>query len=464
MSKRAKLLASLAAQAPLLLFVGKKVTASAVANASYRKHKCTACPTEVAFAEVPGVVPYCPSCGSTTAPVAGDAIPMAPQEELLTSVNCPHCQSANVVEDRTTEALAGVMHCAACGNGVNFKATAEAADSDIETEPLTDGNDGEEGAGENRTGDQPKDVQGVHSAAAAATPVKVKADTDDDNGEPDDGIGDIGDDVDSVDIDVPDQLNEDDDVDVQMDDDGEEARLLAFVGGVHAYTMTKQTAGDNADLIGQTSFHQALQRECAKSGHRALASYGFTPVTLKVNLGKVVNKRVQATLAGEKAAVQASLTDVRDNFEQCAKIAAVALTQRFYKNRANPLQDTLVAALNAAGVKQAKTFVNRAMVQAGPQFVTALLELADELMDKSLDHRNELSDSLTEMSPEAINAEVDPDTDSPEADAELRTSPEEITARLSNPVQQTRRTTQTAGLTDTGASSMAAQLRQLKNL
>lgn len=454
MSKKAKLLASLAGQAPLLLVVGKKIVASAVATATYRKHECTACSTQVAFAEVPGVDPYCPSCGGTTTPVLGDPIPMTVPEEQLTAVNCPHCQSQNVLEDRTMDVLAGVLHCAACGNGVNFKATA--ADEDLESVGLTPGNDGEEGDEATRVADEPKDVQGVHQAAAKQ-PVKAA----EDDSTPKDDMVDDG--AEFVDIDVPDSLEDDDDVDVQLDDDGEEARVLAFVGGVHAYTLVKANAGENADLLTHRTFHQALERETLKSGHKALASFGFTPVTLKVNLGRIVDKRVQATLAGEKQAVQASLTDVRDNFEQCAKISAVALTQNFYRGRSNPLQDVLIAALAGAGVKQAKTFVKRAMVQAGPQFVEALLELADELMDKSVEHRNEISDSLTQMSPEAINAEVDENTESPEGDDELKTSPDEITARLQRPVHQTRQT-QMANVEVAGTSSMAAQLRQLKNL
>lgn len=455
MSKKAKLLASLATQAPLLLFVGKKVTASALSGATYQKHKCTACNTEVAFGEVPGVVPYCPSCGGTTSPVAGDPIPMVPQEELLTSVNCPHCQSANVVEDRTLEVLAGTLHCAACGNGVTFKATAD-VDPDLETEKLTDGNDGSEGGPESRMLDEPKDVQGVHQAAAK--PVKAADEDENDADAAPVGSDDKGD---YVDIDVPDSLEDDDDVDVQLDDDGEEARLVAFVGGVHAYSLVKANAGDNAEVLTTKSFHKALAAETAKHGHKCLASYGFTPVTLRVRLGRVVDKRVQAELADAKAVVEASHNDVRDNFEQCAKIAAVALTQNFFRGRSNPLQDQLVAGLQAAGVKQAKTFVNRAMVGAAPQFVTAMLELAEELMDKSVEHRNELSDTLSQQSPEAINAEVDENTDSPEADDELRTSPEQITARLSQPVHATRKA-ETASTS--GSSSMAQQLRQLKNL
>lgn len=470
MTKRAKQVASLATQAPLLLFVGKKITASAVATASYQKHKCTACNTEVAFAEVPGVTPFCPSCGGTCSPMSGAPVPMAPQEELLTSVGCPHCQTQNVVEDRLLDVLAGVVHCGGCGNGVTYKAVAVAeddkiggndgpagaetdnnSDEEIRQEAAADGEDGTDGAADGAnegTGlgepDQNiDDAQGVHQAASDAA---------------------IGDDVDEIDVDLPDGLDDNADVEVKLDDDGfgEEAKLLAFVGGVHAYTLVKANAGDNADLMTQPSFHQALQRETASGGHKVLAGYGFSPVTVKVRIGRIVEKRVQAALTTEQAKVVASLTDVRDNFEQCAKIASAALTQNFFRHRTNPLQDQLVAALTGMGVKQAKTVVNRAMLNAGPAFVTAMLELADELLDKSVEHRNELSDSLTQMSPEAINADAQEDVDGPEADDELRTSPEEITARLQSPVEATTRHRQQASAQD--FSSAAQRLRQLKNL
>lgn len=458
MRKKAKLLASLAQQNPLLLFVGKAVTASAVTSASYMKHKCEACHTEVAFADVPGMTPYCVACGGNTVPVGQEALPVAPKEELLTQVGCPHCASQNVVEDRMMDVLAGVLHCAACGGGVNFKATAEV--TDLETEPvseMTPGNQPEEGP----QGDPQTAAEDGKQGAQSNPPAVVNETLED---PVDQGVDQVAADADAIDVDLSDAADEDGDVEVKLDDDGfgENAKLLAFVDGVHTYTLVKASAGENADLLTHKSYHSALERETAANGHKALLDHGFEPVKVKVQIAKIVQARVEALLGEDRAKVVASLNDVRDNFEQCAKIAAVALNKGFFKGRTNPLKDQLIAQLEGMGFAQAKTVVGRAMANAAPAFVTAMLELADELLDKSVEHRNELSDSLTDMAPEAIQAEVDENVESPEADPELRTSPEEITARLQNPAMPVRRPRQTE--TASAGGSAASRLRALKNL
>jgi transcription elongation factor Elf1 len=466
MQKKAKLLAALAAKSPLLLFAGRTATLAAVQTAHYTRHKCTACNTEIAFgAPVDGMAPFCPQCSEPMTSCGDQVVPVMPQEDQLTSVGCPTCSTQNVVEDRMADAMAGKISCSACGTAIAYMVNAAEDDDAI---PDDDTLDREFNDGEDNGTDDPEDDDTVQQAGAGdpaadaadavARGAKAAADAARSAGSTDD-LGDLGDD--DLDLDMTDVAPDDGDVEVKLDEDGQEARLLAFVDGVHTMTLAKADAGDNADLLVQTSFHQALQREAARSGYKALAGYGFKPVTLRVPLGRLVEKRVQAALAADKARVEASLRELSADYQQCVQIAAAALTHNFYRHRPDPLQAQLIASLEGMGVKQARKVVASAMLAAGPQYATALLELAEELLDKSVDTRNELSDTLSQINPAAsTSGDFDADDETDEDDGLATTA--SLRDRLTAGVQPVRSAPVTAGAGS--ATSMGSQLRQLKNL
>lgn len=484
--KKAAVLASLSASAPLLLFAAKTLVSASLASTTYRAHKCTACATEVAFgAPADGVSPFCPACGGDTAPVE-QVVVVEPQEELLTSVGCPHCAMQNVAEDRMLAALKGDMHCAACGNAISYKAVASDVEEQLEVEKL-DANDGPEqdikdetastkkAKGKTQTAaddetDLVEDAQAIakgisQGAEAVADALSQHAEDVGSTGYGDSDVDDDG----NMDVDLSDVTgdDDDDDVDMSLDNDSEEARVLAFVNGVHTMTLEKADAGENADVMVQTGFLKSMQREAKKSGIKALAAYGFKGVTLKLPINKIVEQRVQAALAAEKAVIEAATSDLTDNFNQCATIAAVALTQNFYKNRTNPIQDSLVASLESMGFKQAKQVVRRTMAHSAPQFVTAMLELASELMTRSVDSRNELSDTLA-----AMNLDVAATTPAFDEDAEetqdMIDSPDQLVARLTSGVEARPSEARAKGRTKqvasaSGLSHLGSRLRQLKS-
>jgi len=479
---KAKKLAVLASASPLIVYAGTSVTTEKVHAASYRTHECNDCHTEVAFGQVDGFQPFCPSCGGDTAPGA-DVAPPPVQEELLTSISCPHCSTANVVEDRLLAALEGTLHCAACAKSMNYKHTAATVDQALETEPL-DAEDVKNINGTDSTDDDPANVDAdkvneLGSAdtkdtteSASATAVKEVAGEDGtENDLAEDGkaiakgvakgaeaVGEAlmehKEEVEGMDVDLTDAVPEDGEVDVKTDESEEEARLLAFVDGVHVLTLEKAHAGENADVMLTRGFQAAMLREAEKHGFKALASFGFKPVKVRVNIKQIVERQVQAALADRTAEVTASLDSLKADWDQCTKLAASALTNGFYKSRSNPLADVLVASLTGMGFKPAKQVVTRALQTAAPDFIKATAELASELMGKSLQHRNELAETLQEMHP-AINiddGEADDYSDMENATADT------VTARLSSGVRPVSKTREQV----TASVSSAAELRALK--
>lgn len=465
-SAKAKQLASLSN--PVLVFAAHKVvTASAVRTAEYASYRCVdkKCSLEVAFGAGSDFEPFCPHCGSDLQPVPGAPAPaMDPiQEDSLTNVPCPSCSTQNVISDDALNILGGKVCCTACSTEIPYQ-MAEVA----ETDDIEDEDEGE--PGEQEVNDAPADEDTEETADGtpvseddapgvdgdnASTQInedelteQLVADTD----EPDDGAA-------EVEMDITDAVDLTDDSEVDVEEDScLTDTLTASVDGMPVMRLEKANAGDNTDLFHSVKFHKALASEVKKGGLQVLAAYGFKPVTINVPLGKIVERRVQAALAEQKAQITASINDLSKDYGQSLQLAGLALTRNFYRNRSNVLADRLIATLEGLGIKQAKRIVQTEMASVGSAFVKDMIELAEELVAKPLDIRNQLAETLVDMNPEAL---ASGDLESPEED-EDKTSPAEVVARLSAPVRPrtNAKSTQTAAVAGDTASKLA-RLREL---
>ena len=209
--------------------------------------------------------------------------------------------------------------------------------------------------------------------------------------------------ADEVEVDLLENANPEDKVSVvqQVSPDGE-TQLVAYSGETPVALLDKEGAGEQADVIGHRHFREALETEAAAKGAKCLSAYGFKPLTAKVQLAAIVQKRVQAALAESEEEQKADKEEIKKDFEQALHIAVAALNTGFYRNRGNPLASTLVASLEAMGVKQAKAVVKRAIAAASQEFLDETLGLTDELLAKDVNFRNELADTLSEVEPNAL--------------------------------------------------------------
>ncbi len=471
MSKaKARVLAKLASKAPLLVVAGSAVvTLKQVQAASYRNHSCAHCGTEVAMAEVASFTPFCPSCSTEMTP--GDIVSVQTasiKEEELASVTCHHCQTANVIEDRMLAAMTdGKMHCTACAGEMYLK-TEVAGDLDplamddmdslSETLPVEEGCGGTVTAGEDDGGStlDPDIVEDAEAIAkGVSTGARAVADA-------------LAEHQDTLDMDMTDSVEDDADLEIKSDEDDEnpeQARLLAFADGVMVASLEKAHAGEHADIMFTRSFQDSVRRDMRKSGVKALASYGFKPVVVKVPVAQMVERRVQAELASEKAKVTASADNMKAVWDQSTKIAAAALNTGFYRNRTNPLADVLVATLQGMGFKQAKKVVHQALAQAGNDYIKALTELATEIEARTPEMRAELAQTLAEQNPlmRGDNTVADEMVD----DSPAQDTMESVTARLSTavtPVRSTRSTVTAAAIEEGSLKKAAQDLRSLRGL
>jgi hypothetical protein len=184
--------------------------------------------------------------------------------------------------------------------------------------------------------------------------------------------------------------------------------LVASINNLPVATLEKANAGENQNVFFSRQLISAIKHSAKKVGaEKALSSFGFELAKVNIPVGNIVAKRVDAKLAEHKDKLQASVQTLSDDYEQALSLAMAALTKGFYRNRGNAVRDSLVQELSAANVRNPGKLVYRVFASAGMQFNKDVLELAKELLSKSVDHRNELAGSLGEMAPKEAEEEED---------------------------------------------------------
>ena len=210
-------------------------------------------------------------------------------------------------------------------------------------------------------------------------------------------------------------------------------------------SMTKKQAIRAAaeDIYQSEPFHEASYQEAKRHGLRAgLKSMGFSLATVNVASASVINKRVDARVKAVTAAVHRTSDAKNKCFAQSLAIASVGTARRFFKDANNDLQNTLIANLQRAGVRDASKIVNAAFAQHGVGYAKSIMTIAQKLSDMPDEHRSQFADALDMLDDEGEFIESDvvfeDDDISDFVDAEVDDLeddfvPESITAALASP-------------------------------
>jgi len=202
-------------------------------------------------------------------------------------------------------------------------------------------------------------------------------------------------------------------------------KMHAWLDDIHVATLSKETAGENADIMHTMSFAHTIRRVAQTEGVKAaLKHYGFKTVTLKFPQSKVNAALVEKRTKETAAKFHERADQVREDFEQCVAIAATGLNRNYFAKHQNALKKGFVAALTASGVKGAERLVAGVFERCGDEYHRTLFEIASGLMKKPVEIRNELSDTLQQ-----INAGATESATNEEADVET------FEARLSNGIR-----------------------------
>jgi hypothetical protein len=413
-------------------------------------YACTACDSE--FSSNPDSEPYCVNCGSDHVEQMPDATsPEIPQtDESMVAVRChaEGCGTYNIVHEQTAALLDGVMHCVTCGTSLAYNNEFNAGgDHPADTRAP------ETKATQPDARPEEKPATPADTRPAKEEPIAVQhADTEDGDGDQEGGDSVSDDDrpwrnqqesdLDDVteteplddnadEIGLEQSQGADDFVDPQEveQDDGEpvpvalssvvlannkkatfglivaDDRVHATLGGIHVATLRQEEAGEYATVLRSNSFARAVQATVASEGYdNAMAHYGFRNIVLQFPQGKV-NAALVAKRVKESAALYHDKADeVKADYNQCITLAAAGLARNFFSKQSNVLRDGFVQALTAAGIRGADKITAGVFERYSDDYHRVLFEVASNLMNKSVEVRNELATAIQQINPGVIKS------------------------------------------------------------
>jgi len=324
---------------------------------------CSHCDTQ--FATTASVEPFCINCGCEDVVKAEsqDDVPTLPEnDDQMTDVVCSKCHSHNIMSDAVLASMDGSINCTVCGTDLTLL-DGEPCDSVIEPSPADyDSSD--------LVGMEAQEVNLVVPEAIEGEEIPVSM-------------------MDVLPLDAPVSV-------VPMSDD----TMAICLDDTPVATLDMDDAGDNADIFGQEAFAKSILHTIATAGLKvAIANYKFKPVVISFPLKKIIESKVAEQLKAKAQVVEASLATISSDMEQCLSIAVAGLSSNFFKGKSNPTKEALVAELSAMGYKNANKLVSKVIFATREDYTKAVLSQAKELMSKSVEVRNQLAETMDEISP-----------------------------------------------------------------
>lgn len=376
-------------------------------NPTLASFHCKGCDTH--FAAHQDSKPFCVTCGCDDVTQEETAAAKRTPETLtedqaLAGVLCFHCHNMNIVTNEVASKLDGAMHCVVCGSDLGFDdITSEEEDTHIDDEngvdPLEE--ETEETDGQDFT--DPNDVADKDAENAASQTTKIESEDNADDLDPPVGVEDLDQttvpliDPNAEAVDVPmDEINPDDidPDDVAVIQTSSAAYLLA-----HGVPVASMNAGEateiGADLFDKGMLERTVKASLERNGLKAtMAQLGFKAIVAKIPLKKLVDDRVQAALAEKTAEVTAKVSSLGEDFKQSMLIAMAGLQKNFFRGHTHTLKAAFFDELTAAKVRSPEKLVDRVFRNYGGAYMSALMELATELMQKPVEARNALAEAV----------------------------------------------------------------------
>lgn len=469
------------------------VVASAVAGVdrqqSLASFECKHCKTVFA-SNMPE--PFCVNCGSMSLSALATKVEKLPDDQHLSAVVCKAegCGTYNIISDETAQLMGDRIRCVACGTPQSFEVAGDAdymdEVKDKQPEPITDadekaiqdrvegdketaaeGDDWEEEVEDKKpepiTEAEPDAILEIEKEKVEAqegTDEIVEPLSDDELLEGDEAALDA-EEFSDQDISIEAEGDQQDQDQAQEQDatktcmsmlamvlaQSPKAELqlahigdaiLAMLNGVHVASLAQADAKDNADVFTTEAFLNAIVHTAKEKGAReALSHYGFKSVEVKVPTSKVVSALTKKRSAEKAAEYEAKAKAYADEFKQCISIAAAGLNKGFFAAHDNVLKAAFYNMLSTAGVKRAEKMIDSVFSKYGDQYHKTLFTLASELMQKPVDVRNALSDTIGEVQYQEVD-EQDAGGDE-ESDQQDQTLEQQMESAAVASVKPTRR-------------------------
>lgn len=169
------------------------------------------------------------------------------------------------------------------------------------------------------------------------------------------------------------------------------ATFASVSGAVGEENAAKSFASDN--------FIRAVSHSLNSAGVTGTCeAFGFMPYQIEMPVDALLvaesDARISEATANVKGTIEEATSAYTDRFVAALSASQLGVTKNFWGDVRNPIVESLVSSLSAAGIKEPRAVVERAFIAHGKDFLTTALSKAMDLMNKSEVAQNEISESI----------------------------------------------------------------------
>lgn len=169
------------------------------------------------------------------------------------------------------------------------------------------------------------------------------------------------------------------------------ATLASVSNAVGEENAVKSFASDN--------FIRAVSHSLNQAGVTGTCeAFGFMPYQIEMPVEKLLaaqsDARISEATANVTGTIEEATSAYTDRFVAALSASQLGVTKNFWGDVRNPIVDSLVSSLSAAGIKEPRALIERAFIAHGKDFLTTSLSKAMDLMSKSEVAQNEISESI----------------------------------------------------------------------
>lgn len=169
------------------------------------------------------------------------------------------------------------------------------------------------------------------------------------------------------------------------------ATLASVSGAVGEENAVKSFASDN--------FIRAVSHSLNQAGVTGTCeAFGFMPYQIEMPVEKLLaaqsDARISEATTNVTGTIEEATSAYTDRFVAALSASQLGVTKNFWGDVRNPIVDSLVSSLSAAGIKEPRALIERAFIAHGKDFLTTSLSKAMDLMSKSEVAQNEISESI----------------------------------------------------------------------
>lgn len=192
----------------------------------------------------------------------------------------------------------------------------------------------------------------------------------------------------------------------------QDRNVIAFVNNMQVASLSPEQAGKNAEHMYKASFASAVAKQVESAGLKdGLTSFGFELSKISIPQKAIISKLVAKQTKVESSKLREEASEFTEKFKQCLSIAAAGLNKGFFAKEENALKRGFYDALSAVGIKSAEKLIDKVFSSNGDTYHRTLLEKAFELMDKPIEVRNSMAETVQATSYMATAADDDQEED-----------------------------------------------------